>query len=461
LETPLESIDEVMARAEAGFREWRSVPAEARAAALDRLADLLEASRDGFVSLIAREGGRTLNDGVAEVREAVDFCRYYAAEARRLFAEPVAMPGPTGERDLLRYRPRGVFVTISPWNFPLAIFLGQATAALAAGNAVVAKPAEQTPLVAFRAFELLHRAGVPEAAAQLAPGDGTVGAALVAHPATAGVAFTGSTEVARAINRSLAQKRGPIVPFIAETGGINAMIVDATALPEQVTDDVIASAFRSAGQRCSALRLLCLQEDVAEHVLTMIEGAAAELTLGDPLDPATDVGPVIDGEAKAALEAHVAAMRAARYARIRYAGRAPEGGTFVAPHIVTLDKAGRLDREVFGPILHVVTWKADRLDALLDEIAATGYGLTLGIHTRIDETARRIADRLAVGNVYVNRNMIGAVVGTQPFGGSGLSGTGPKAGGPDYLRRFAEEQVVSTNTAASGGNASLIAMDDL
>ena len=462
METAVESIGELMARAGEGFRQWSRVPAEARAATLDRLSDLLEAERDGLVSLIAREGGRTLNDGIAEVREAVDFCRYYAAEARRLFAEPEIMPGPTGERDVLRYRPRGVFVCISPWNFPLAIFLGQVAAALAAGNAVVAKPAEQTPLVAFRAFELLHKAGVPEAVAQLAPGDGKVGAALVAHPDVAGVAFTGSTDVARAINRSLAAGNGPIVPFIAETGGINAMIVDATALPEQVTDDVVASAFRSAGQRCSALRLLCLQEDVAGRMLDMIEGAAAELRLGDPGDPATDVGPVIDAEAKAGLEAHVAAMRKAPYATIRYAGTTPPGeGTFVAPHIIVLDSPKRLDREVFGPILHVVTWKAGALDALIDGIAATGYGLTLGVHTRIDETARHVADRLAVGNVYVNRNMIGAVVGTQPFGGSGLSGTGPKAGGPDYLRRFAEEQVVSTNTAASGGNASLIAMDDL
>ena len=460
-DTPVGSVDAIMNRGAEGFAAWSKVPPMERAGALDRLADRLEAERDGLVSLIAREGGRTLADGISEVREAVDFCRYYAAEARRLFLEPEAMPGPTGERNLLRYRPRGIFVTISPWNFPLAIFLGQATAALAAGNAVVAKPAEQTPLVAFRAFELLYAAGIPEAAAQLAPGDGGVGAALVAHPAVAGVAFTGSTEVAWTINRSLAGKRGPIVPFIAETGGINAMVVDATALPEQVADDVVSSAFRSAGQRCSALRLLCLQEDVAEPILAMIEGAAAELRLGDPLDPRTDIGPVIDADAKAGLDAYLAAVGKSSFARIRYAGAAPADGTFVAPHVVTLDRASRLDREVFGPILHVVTWKADGLDALLDEIAATGYGLTLGIHTRIDETARRIADRLDVGNVYVNRNMIGAVVGTQPFGGSGLSGTGPKAGGPDYLRRFAEEQVVSTNTAASGGNASLIALDDV
>ncbi len=383
------------------------------------------------------------------------------SEARRLFREDMVMPGPTGERDVLRYRGRGVFVCISPWNFPLAIFLGQVTAALAAGNVVIAKPAEQTPLVAFRAIELLHRAGIPASAAELAPGDGTVGAALVAHPDVSGVAFTGSTEVAWSINRALAAKHGPIVPLIAETGGINAMIVDATALPEQVTDDVIASAFRSAGQRCSALRLLCLQEDIADRMLAMIAGAAAELKLGDPLDPATDVGPVIDAEAAKALQAHLATMRKAPWATIRYAAKRPRSGTFVAPHVIELDAPSRLKREVFGPILHVVRWKARDLDALVEAIAATGYGLTLGIHSRIDATAERIADRLAVGNVYVNRNMIGAVVGTQPFGGSGLSGTGPKAGGPDYLPRFALEQVVSVNTAAVGGNASLIAMEDM
>jgi RHH-type proline utilization regulon transcriptional repressor/proline dehydrogenase/delta 1-pyrroline-5-carboxylate dehydrogenase len=299
---------------------------------------------------------------------------------------------------------------------------------------------------------------VPVAAAQLLPGDGKLGAALTAHPLVAGIAFTGSTETAWAINRTLAAKDGPIVPFIAETGGINAMIVDATALPEQVADDVIVSAFRSAGQRCSALRLLCLQEDVADRMLEMIAGAAAELKLGDPRDPSTDVGPVIDHDAKDMLEAHIAAMR--KSARIRYAGTAPKNGTFVAPHIVELRDASELTKEVFGPILHVVRWRASELDKLLEKIAATGYGLTLGIHSRIDETASRVIERLPVGNVYVNRSMIGAVVGTQPFGGSGLSGTGPKAGGPDYLRRFAIEQTVSVNTAAAGGNASLIAMDD-
>jgi RHH-type proline utilization regulon transcriptional repressor/proline dehydrogenase/delta 1-pyrroline-5-carboxylate dehydrogenase len=462
VETPIDSIDEVMRAASDAVAAWSGTRAEERAAALDRLSDALEADRDTLVWLLVREGGKTLNDCISEVREAVDFCRYYAAEARRLMAEDAVMPGPTGERDILRRRPRGVFVCISPWNFPLAIFLGQVTAALAAGNPVVAKPAEQTPLIAIRAFELLHRAGIPPEAAQLVIGDGRIGAALVAHPSVAGVAFTGSTEVAWAINRVLAAKNGPIVPLIAETGGINAMIVDATALPEQVTDDVISSAFRSAGQRCSALRLLCLQEEVADTMLTMIEGAAAELRLGDPADPATDIGPVIDGEAKAGLEAHIAAMK--RSATIRFAGMVPGGdlaaGTFVAPHIIELRSARELTREVFGPILHVVRWKVGELDALLDAVAATGYGLTLGIHSRIDDTVEAIIRRLPVGNVYVNRNIIGAVVGTQPFGGSGLSGTGPKAGGPDYLRRFVLEQAVSTNTAASGGNASLIAMGD-
>ena len=460
-DTPVEAIDAIMAAASEGFRHWSRRPSDARAAALEKLADLLEGEREAFVSLLAREGGKTLVDGVAEVREAVDYCRYYAAEARRLFADET-MPGPTGERDLLRRRGRGVFVCISPWNFPLAIFLGQVTAALAAGNAVVAKPAEQTPLVAFRAFELLRRAGIPLEAAQLATGDGKVGAALVAHPLVAGVAFTGSTETAWAINRTLAARRGPIVPLIAETGGINAMIVDATALPEQVTDDVVSSAFRSTGQRCSALRLLCLQDEVADRMLEMIAGAASELKLGDPLQPDTDLGPVIDGEARRALADHVAAVR--RSATIRFAGTVPDGalagGHFVAPHIVEIASPRDLTREVFGPILHVVRWRAGELDQLADAIASTGYGLTLGIHSRIDRTAAHIVDRLAVGNVYVNRNIIGAVVGTQPFGGSGLSGTGPKAGGPDYLRRFALEQVVSTNTAASGGNASLIAMGD-
>ena len=459
-----------MAAAQAGFADWAATPIERRAAALERASDLLEARRGWLISLLAGEGGKTLDDGIAEVREAVDFCRYYAAQARLELA-PQPMPGPTGESNVLRYRGRGVFVCISPWNFPLSIFLGQVSAALVAGNSVVAKPAEQTPLIAAEAVRILHEAGVPGSALHLVPGDGKIGAALVADARVAGVAFTGSTEVARLINRELARSpsqpspastgRG-IVPLIAETGGINPMIVDATALPEQVTDDVVASAFRSAGQRCSALRLLCVQDDVAERILEMVEGAARELKLGDPRDPSTHVGPIIDVEAKDRLERWLAHPPAQARLRFRWdrTRPLPSGGTYVGPAIIELERASDLAEEVFGPILHVVRWRADELDELLDEIARNGYGLTLGIHSRIDRTVNHIAARLANGNVYVNRNTIGAVVGTQPFGGSGLSGTGPKAGGPNYLRRFAVEQVVTVNTAAAGGNASLLTAEE-
>ena len=450
-----------MTAAAGGFANWSVTPAEARAAALDRASDLIEANRGRLIALLQAEGGKTLDDALAEVREAIDFCRYYAAEARTSLA-PRMLLGPTGESNELHYRGRGVFVCISPWNFPLAIFLGQVAAALAAGNAVVAKPAEQTPLVAFEAVRILHQAGIPAGALQLVPGDGKTGAALVADPRVAGVAFTGSTEVARAINRVLAGKDGPIVPLIAETGGINAMIVDATALPEQVTDDVVTSAFRSAGQRCSALRLLCVQEDVADPMIEMIAGAAQELALGDPRQPSTHVGPVIDAEAKDKLDGWLAGMAGQGRVRFRWdADRPlPQRGTYVPPAIVALDRASDLREEVFGPILHVVRWRASELERLLDDIAGNGYGLTLGIHSRIDATVERVVERLANGNVYVNRNMIGAVVGTQPFGGTGLSGTGPKAGGPNYLRRFASEQVVTINTAAAGGNASLLAIEE-
>jgi RHH-type proline utilization regulon transcriptional repressor/proline dehydrogenase/delta 1-pyrroline-5-carboxylate dehydrogenase len=450
-----------MAAAEAGFTAWQATPVDARAAALEHAGDLMETRRGRLLSLLQCEGGKTLDDAVAEVREAVDFCRYYAAEVRRALS-PQLMPGPTGETNELHYRGRGVFVCISPWNFPLSIFLGQVSAALATGNAVVAKPAEQTPLIAAEAVRILHAAGIPPSALHLVPGDGKVGAALTADGRVAGVAFTGSTEVARIINRTLAAKDTPIVPLIAETGGINPMVVDATALPEQVTDDVIASAFRSAGQRCSALRLLCVQEDVADRMIEMIAGAARALRLGDPRDPATHVGPVIDAEAKDKLDRWIAEMQAK--GRVRFCwdefNSLPAAGTYVPPTIIDLDRARDLREEVFGPILHVVRWRADELDALLGDIAAIGYGLTLGVHTRIDSTVEHIVARLANGDVYVNRNMIGAVVGTQPFGGSGLSGTGPKAGGPNYLRRFTTEQVVTVNTAAVGGNASLLAAED-
>lgn len=451
-------VDKAFAVAAKGFKAWSRTAVEARAATLERMADLLEDNRDRLLVLLAAEAGKTLDDGIAEIREAVDFCRYYASEARRNFGAATKMPGPTGEDNRYLWRGRGVFACISPWNFPLAIFLGQVSAALVAGNAVIAKPAPQTPLIAYEAVKLFHQAGVPVEALLFVPGGPEVGAAITAQPTLAGVAFTGSTRTAWAINRALAAKDGPIVPLIAETGGLNAMIVDATALSEQVADDVVLSAFRSAGQRCSALRLLFLQEDVAEHMTQMIEGAVRELQLGDPALETTDVGPIIDDRQKAMLEAHIADMQKTQ--KVRYAGKSPAGGSFFAPHIVELDRSAALTKEVFGPVLHIVKWKAKDLPQVLADIDASGYGLTLGVHSRIEATIRTVTDALDTGNVYVNRNMIGAVVGTQPFGGSGLSGTGFKAGGPAYLLRFAMEQVVSVNTAAAGGNASLIAMGE-
>jgi len=459
--TPIGSVIEPVAEdayaaieaALAGFIDWSQTPADSRAGILEKAADLLEARRARFIALLQREGGKTLDDAVSEVREASDFCRYYAAQGRDLFGTPQILPGPTGESNVLGLRGRGVFVAISPWNFPLAIFSGQVTAALMAGNAVVAKPAEQTPLIAFEAVRLLHEAGVPASALHLVPGDGKIGAALTAHPKLAGVVFTGSSEVARLINRTLAARDGPIVPLIAETGGINAMIVDATALPEQVADDVVTSAFRSAGQRCSALRLLFVQDDVAERMIEMISGAARELKIGDPRDATVQVGPVIDDDAKKRLEAHIAKMRS--QARLHFEGHAP-AGQYVAPHIFELSSADQLTEEIFGPVLHLVRYSADRLDGVLRSVEHSGYGLTLGVHSRIDDRIEAIVEQLPVGNIYVNRNMIGAVVGVQPFGGVGLSGTGPKAGGPHYLPRFATEQTVTVNTAAAGGNAALM-----
>ena len=451
-------VDRAFAAATKGFAKWSRRPVDERALCLDKMGDALEENRDRFLALLSAEAGKTLDDGIAEIREAIDFCRYYAAEARRQFTAPESMPGPTGETNRLMWRGRGVFACISPWNFPLAIFLGQVSAALVAGNAVIAKPAPQTPLVAFEAVKLFHQAGVPQDVLFLLPGGPEIGAAITAHPKLAGLAFTGSTATAKAINRTLADKDGPIIPLIAETGGINAMIVDATALAEQVTDDVVMSAFRSAGQRCSALRILYLQDDIADGMLEMIEGAAMELNLGDPSLPNTDVGPVIDEKQKGMLTAHVDEMRKTQ--KVRYAGTTPNTGNFFAPHIIELDKAEALTREVFGPVLHVVRWKAKDLPKVIAAIGDTGYGLTLGVHSRIEATVRMVTDALDTGNIYINRNMIGAVVGTQPFGGSGLSGTGFKAGGPAYLLRFAVEQVISVNTAAAGGNASLIALGE-
>jgi RHH-type proline utilization regulon transcriptional repressor/proline dehydrogenase/delta 1-pyrroline-5-carboxylate dehydrogenase len=448
--------------AKAGFRAWDRTPADTRASILERAADLLEADRATLMALLVREAGKTLPAALAEVREAVDFLRYYAISARRDFAEPLRLPGPTGQTDTLALRGRGPFLCISPWNFPLAIFLGQVSAALAAGNSVVAKPAEQTPLVAARAVSLLHQAGVPTSTLHLVPGDGPiVGGAILGAPGLAGVAFTGSTETARLINRALAERDGPILPFIAETGGQNALIADSSALPEQVVRDALLSAFDSAGQRCSAARVLFVQDEAAPRILDMLSGAVAELVLGDPMRPSTDVGPVIDADACQVLDGHLASIGNLGTVRAR-APLPPETahGTFVAPTVVEIDRLDRLTREVFGPVLHVVRYSADRLDQVCRAIDATGYGLTLGIHTRIDETVRFIEERVRVGNVYVNRNMIGAVVGVQPFGGEGLSGTGPKAGGPRTLHRYATEVAISTDTTAAGGNASLLSLED-
>lgn len=459
IEADAATAERAMAAAVKGFRAWNETPARIRAAALRKAADIMEARRGLLIALLQGEAGKTIDDAISEVREAVDFCRYYAAQAEEHFATPTALPGPTGEENRLVLRGRGAFVCIAPWNFPLAIFAGQVVAALVAGNSVVAKPAPQTPLIAAVAIRMLHEAGVPVSALHLVPSGTEAGSALVAHKDVAGVAFTGSTATARGINRTLAAKDGPIVPLIAETGGLNAMIVDATALPEQVSDDVVMSAFRSAGQRCSALRLLVVQDDVADKMIEMIEGATKELKLGDPRKLDIHIGPVIDAAARQRLDAHLAAMR--QQGRVAWAGQAPElGGTYVAPHIVRLDRVSDLTAEHFGPILHVVRWKAGELDKVIAEIDATGYGLTLGVHSRIETTVERVIERLSAGNIYVNRNIIGAVVGVQPFGGHGLSGTGPKAGGPHYLMRFATEQTVTINTAAAGGNASLIAMGE-
>jgi RHH-type transcriptional regulator, proline utilization regulon repressor / proline dehydrogenase / delta 1-pyrroline-5-carboxylate dehydrogenase len=437
---------------------WDSLGGAARADCLDRAAALLEKSRLDFYELLIREAGKILPDAVAEVREAADFCRYYALRAREEFAHGTRLEGPTGELNELSLHGRGVFACISPWNFPLAIFGGQITAALAAGNAVVAKPAEPTPLIAARFVKLLHEAGIPPQVLQLTPSRGRAfGEAAFAHPALAGVAMTGSTATALTINRSLAARDGAIVSLIAETGGLNAMLADSTALPEQVVDDVITSAFMSAGQRCSALRLLFLQEEIADSVIEMIAGAMDELVIGDPSELKTDVGPVITATAQDGLNRHLERMR--REARILKACRLDAthaNGSFVAPHLIELKDAGQLTREEFGPILHVARYRSSDIKKVLASIRATQYGLTLGVQTRLESFWRQVFEGTFIGNTYVNRNMIGAVVGVQPFGGSGLSGTGPKAGGPHYLTRFASERTLTVNTTATGGNAALL-----
>ncbi len=450
------AVTRAVAAAHAAFPGWAQTPVEARAAILERLADLMEDHRDELMAIAVHEAKKTIGDALAEVREAVDFCRYYADLAREDFA-PVLLPGPTGERNELRLEGRGVFACIAPWNFPLAIFIGQVVAALVAGNTVVAKPAPQTPRIAVRAVALAHAAGVPADALHIVTGGADEGRALVADPRVMGVAFTGSTATARSIARTLLEDDSrPLVPLIAETGGINAMIVDSTALPEQVVADVVTSAFRSAGQRCSALRLLLLQEDIAERTLHMLAGAMDTLVLGEAGDPRTDVGPVIDAAACERLETY----RQSAKARWIHALASDSPG-LVPPTAIRLDRIGDLGREWFGPILHVVTWKAGELDATIAAVNASGYGLTMGLHSRIAGTAERVAAAARVGNLYVNRSMIGAVVGSQPFGGEGLSGTGFKAGGPHYLLRFATERTVSTDTTSAGGNASLLSIEDV
>jgi RHH-type proline utilization regulon transcriptional repressor/proline dehydrogenase/delta 1-pyrroline-5-carboxylate dehydrogenase len=458
--SPTDAVD-ALALAHRAQQAWDKQGGSARAAILERAADLFEADAPRLMALAVREGGKTLPSALGEVRETADYLRYYASRARALFEQPIKLPGPTGEDNELSLHGRGVFACISPWNFPLAIFTGQVAGALAAGNAVLAKPAEPTPLIAAAGVDLLHKAGVPEDVLHFIPGRGSkLGTALFPDPRLAGVALTGSTEAAWAINRALAAREGPLAQIVAETGGMNAMIVDSTALPEQVTRDVITSAFDSAGQRCSALRVLFVQEDVADHMLELILGAMEELKLGDPFRLDTDIGPVIDEKARKPLEGHAVRMtKEAKLLRKLDLGPEHAHGTFFSPHVFEIESISVLKREVFGPILHVVRYAGDRLGDVCEAINATGYGLTLGVHSRIEETAEFIRKHVHAGNTYVNRNQIGAVVGVQPFGGEGLSGTGPKAGGPHYLLKFALERTYTVNTTAAGGNATLLSLD--
>jgi RHH-type proline utilization regulon transcriptional repressor/proline dehydrogenase/delta 1-pyrroline-5-carboxylate dehydrogenase len=458
VEATKDDAQEALRIAHGAQTSWDDLGGAARAAILERAADLFERDRAHLMAIVVRESGRTLPNALSELREAVDFLRYYAAHAREQFDSAIKLPGPTGEDNELALHGKGVFACISPWNFPLSIFTGQVAGALAAGNAVLAKPAEQTPLIAAATMRLLHEAGIPGDVLHFLPGDGPkLGGALFADARLAGVAFTGSTEAATAINRALAARSGPIATLVAETGGQNAMIVDSTALPEQVARDALSSAFDSAGQRCSALRVVFIQDDVADRMLDIILGAMDELCIGNPMELSTDVGPVIDEEARETLRRHAERMK--REGRLLRALQVPEAcrnGVFFAPHAFEIDSLTRLPREVFGPILHVIRFEGDRLDKVCDAINATGYGLTLGVHSRIVETANFVRARVRTGNLYVNRNQIGAVVGQQPFGGEGLSGTGPKAGGPNYLHRFALERTYTVNTAAAGGNAALL-----
>lgn len=456
-QTDPEWIDVAITRSVEEHHAWDRLGGPARASLLERAADLFENDRARLMAVIVREAGKTLDNAQSDLREAIDYLRFYASEARRQFRAPTVLPGPTGERNTLELRGRGPFVCISPWNFPIAIFTGQVAAALAAGNTVLAKPAGQTPITAWLATSLLHEAGVPKGVLQLLPGDGAIGAALVRDARIKGVAFTGSNATGWSIQKALSDRRGDIVPFIAETGGINAMIADSSALPEQVVRDAVKSAFDSAGQRCSAARVLFVQSDIADRVVEMLAGATRELAIGDPVDIATDIGPVIDARAQEVLGAHKTRM--SREGKLVVDLPVPAEcrfGTYVTPAIFEIDRLSRLEREVFGPILHVIRYEHGHLERVIADINGSGYGLTLGLHSRIESVADYVAEHARVGNLYVNRNQIGAVVGVQPFGGEGLSGTGPKAGGPHTLVRYGTERVRSTDITATGGNVQLL-----
>ena len=457
LEASEADVDAALDAAAAYQPEWDSKGGAARARILAAMGDALEANMDRLCALMAEEGGKTFGDGVAEVREAVAFCRYYAVQTEEKFEGQTRLPGPAGETNHISLHGRGVFACISPWNFPLAIFTGQITAALGAGNTVVAKPAEQTPLVAYEAVRLFHAAGLPGEALHLLPGRGEiVGAKLTEDPRVAGVCFTGGTDTARLINRTLADRPGPIIPLIAETGGLNGMFVDTTALREQVIDDVLVSAFGSAGQRCSALRVLFLPHDTADLLIEGLTGAMDELKLGHPGKADTDVGPVIDAEAHEMLGAYVGRMQG-EAKLIKQLG-APEGGYFFGPAVIELSSLDQIGKETFGPVLHIVRYDPDDITAVGAALEAKGYGLTLGIHSRLESFARKVRAAVHAGNTYINRSMTGAVVGVQPFGGEGLSGTGPKAGGPHYLQRFAAERVLTDNITAQGGDPELLSL---
>lgn len=461
-QTP-EQIEKALATADKAFYHWSKTPAQDRANCLLKTADLMEDNMTELMALCIREAGKTITDALADVREAIDFCRYYAIQGLQDFGSDMIMPGPTGERNTLGLSGRGTFLCISPWNFPIAIFTGQVVAALMAGNCVIAKPAEQTPLIAQKVVDMLYKSGIPEDVLHMMPLSGEMtGKYLVSDPRICGVAFTGSTDTAHIINKSLATRPGAIAQLIAETGGQNAMIIDNSALAEQVIDDMVISGFQSAGQRCSALRILYVQDGIADKIIEMLAGATQEIRMGDPMDLSTDIGPVIDTKAQKMLQDHADKMDKAGklVAQTPLDDAMAEQGTFFAPRAYLLENTDILEREVFGPIVHIIRYQTSHLDKVMDDINAKGYGLTLGIHSRIDHTVEYILTRARVGNCYVNRSMIGAVVGVQPFGGMGLSGTGPKAGGPHYLHRFATEKTITVNTTASGGNTTLVSLSE-